>query len=192
MVENKIICLLGSSCCGKDTIRNMMINNNIGISAVSTTTRPMRKGEVEGLNYYYLTQEEFKIRKFVETREYTVANGDVWYYGYETKEIESKLAVNNIVIVVDLKGFMDFKAIFGDKVVGAYITLSRDERIRRYLNRDEITFDVVEEAVRRIKDDDERAFNYVENWVDFTVENPENSLVAYNEIIKFLRKENML
>lgn len=189
--EHKIICIMGGACSGKDTLREMMMERyeDKFVSATSTTTRPMRVGEVEGKSYYFVDDAEFngmlENGEFIETRVYTVASGDIWYYGYTEKEVTSKLRQNNILMIVDLEGFKSFKEIYGDECIGIFLSVDRDIRIRRYLDRDDLTFGMVEEAVRRIKDDDERAFLGVEDEADYilTVESTSEALHEVKELL---------
>ena len=189
--EHKIICIMGGACSGKDTLREMMMERykDKFVSATSTTTRPMRVGEVEGKSYYFVDDAEFngmlENGEFIETRVYTVASGDIWYYGYTEKEVTSKLRQNNILMIVDLEGFKSFKEIYGDKCIGIFLSVDRDVRIRRYLDRDDLTFGMVEEAVRRIKDDDERAFLGVEDETDYilAVESTSEALHEVKELL---------
>lgn len=189
--EHKIICIMGGACSGKDTLREMMMERyeDKFVSATSTTTRPMRVGEVEGKSYHFVDDAEFigmlENGEFIETRVYTVASGDIWYYGYTEKEVTSKLRQNNILMIVDLEGFKSFKEIYGDKCIGIFLSVDRDIRIRRYLDRDDLTFGMVEEAVRRIKDDDERAFLGVENEADYILE-VESTSEALHEVKELL------
>ena len=189
--EHKIICIMGGACSGKDTLREMMMERyeDKFVSATSTTTRPMRVGEVEGKSYYFVDDAEFngmlENGEFIETRVYTVASGDIWYYGYTEKEVTSKLRQNNILMIVDLEGFKSFKEIYGDECIGIFLSVDRDVRIRRYLDRDDLTFGMVEEAVRRIKDDDERAFLGVEEEADYILE-VESTSEALHEVKELL------
>lgn len=54
----KIIALIGKAGAGKDTILREIIKNNSDLhEMISCTTRPKREGEVDGVNYFYLTPE---------------------------------------------------------------------------------------------------------------------------------------
>lgn len=191
---NKIIALLGGACCGKDTIRNMMLENYDGfVEAKSYTTRPMRVTE-NGTEYYFTQLEDFNAMydagAFVETREYTVVDeegriDDVWYYGYTKDEIDSTLEKGNVLMIVDLQGFKDIKEMYPD-CISFYLSLDKDVKIKRYLERDEINWKNVYEAVRRITDDEENAFVGVEKHVTHIISNPITSHCAMTEIIDFL------
>ena len=78
----KIIALIGEAGCGKDTIMKQVLAaapdrfNEI----ISCTTRPPREGETDGVNYHFLTQDEFIIDVLANKMlEHTNFNG--WNYG---------------------------------------------------------------------------------------------------------------
>ena len=69
----KLFCLLGYSSVGKDTILKQVLKDMNNVKPiVSTTTRPMRKGEIEGVEYYFIDDKTFieKGSDFVEQRIY--------------------------------------------------------------------------------------------------------------------------
>lgn len=73
----KIIGLIGKSGAGKDYILDKVMQKYPCFNRlVSDTTRPKREGEVEGLDYYFVTDEEFNEKSYLEKTEY---NG--WKYG---------------------------------------------------------------------------------------------------------------
>lgn len=79
-----MIILCGMTSTGKTTVAKEL--EKLGIKNIVTyTSRPMREGEVEGINYHYLTDEEFKVLDeqgyFIESTSYEVAGGSVWRYG---------------------------------------------------------------------------------------------------------------
>ena len=175
---NKIYALLGGACVGKDTVRKMLLEKHEDlVEATSHTTRPMRATE-NGSEYYFIDVDEFRnmyeAGEFVETRTYEVVGDkpgemETWYYGYTVEEIDKKLARGNILMIVDLQGFKEFKEIYEDRCIGIYLDVDRDLRVKRYLERDELNYKNVAECIRRIDDDDNRAFKGYEDWVQYVI-----------------------
>lgn len=107
-----MLILCGKSGSGKDTIANYILENvqeDVSVrKIVSTTSRPMREGEVEGREYFFTNKENFlkeiENGSFIEYRSYnTLVDGvpDEWYYG--TKKFEP--GVNELIIAIkDLEG----------------------------------------------------------------------------------------
>lgn len=81
-MKTKIIAIMGKAGSGKDTIATALATrfpNNFN-HIINCTTRPMREGEKEGVNYFYLTDEEFVQRTVNgDMLETTTFNG--WCYG---------------------------------------------------------------------------------------------------------------
>ena len=191
---HKIYALLGGACVGKDTVRKMLLEKHEDlVEATSHTTRPMRATE-NGSEYYFIDVDEFRnmyeAGEFVETRTYEVVGDkpgemETWYYGYTVEEIDKKLAQGNILMIVDLQGFKQFKEIYEDRCIGIYLDVDRDLRVRRYIERDRITYKNVAECIRRIDDDDNRAFLGYEDWVDHIIvtDNSEYSVQRIEEIL---------
>ena len=79
-----MICLLGRTCAGKDTVLKQLASNFGYKPVVTYTTRPMRPGEVDGVDYHFIDKSQFRRMKlqgfFAETTSYNVATGDTWYY----------------------------------------------------------------------------------------------------------------
>lgn len=149
-----ILVISGMSCAGKDTIQNYLIEK--GYSAiVSSTTRPMRPGEVDGVNYHFKTVDEFKKmidgNEMVEWREYhTTVKGipDTWYYGVERKNVN---LTENTVAVLDSTGYYAFIDAYGkENVKLLWVELDTEERRRRNVSR--LDYDECEFNRREIKD----------------------------------------
>lgn len=99
----KIISLTGVSSSGKDSILQAVLRVNSNLSPIiSTTSRPMREGETNGMQYDFVTSKAFELmdknNMFIEHRNYRVQNGDIWRYGI-TKDSVKKDNRNKIVIV---------------------------------------------------------------------------------------------
>ena len=104
--EKKILVVVGPSGVGKDTIMNIEVESNKDQfkKAVTHTTREKRKGEKEGVNYYYVSKDEFTKMKenneLVESNEY---NGN--YYGLSVKELQNGLKSDKILYcIIDING----------------------------------------------------------------------------------------
>ena len=93
-----IVTLTGPSCAGKSTLEKMLVK--LGFSnAISTTTRMMREGEVNGEAYYFVTRENFEfglaLDEFVENVEF---GGN--YYGLTVAEVKRLEALGKPIVVV--------------------------------------------------------------------------------------------
>lgn len=160
MKHNKkyMIILVGKSASGKTEIAKRLRSLYGIVKAVTHTTRPMRKGERNGVDYYFVTKEEFlrlaEQGAFVETTEY---NGN--YYGCSKKEIAEGKCV-----VVDPSGLRAFKAL-GDKRIVSFALLANEETRRK---RMESRGDERESILRRIEND-EATFSNIEGETDFAI-----------------------
>ncbi len=81
MKQYKVIAIMGAAGVGKDTILKCVLNLNPSLHGIiSHTTRPKRENEVYGVDYFYVSKENFQTKiENNEMIEYTNFNG--WYYG---------------------------------------------------------------------------------------------------------------
>ncbi|MBQ6498119.1 MAG: guanylate kinase [Bacilli bacterium] len=108
--QGQLIVISGPSGAGKDTIVENVIKNNENIwLSVSATSRKIRKGEQEGVNYFYLTKEEFEER--IENNyflEYAMYADN--YYGTPKEEIIKKLDKGiDVILVIEIEGAKKIK-----------------------------------------------------------------------------------
>ena len=105
-----LIILSGPSGAGKGTIHNELLKRDSKLKvSVSMTTRKPREGEVDGVDYYFVTEEEFKkeIEKdsFVE---YAIVHDN--YYGTLKREVEKKLDAGfDVILEIDIQGALSIK-----------------------------------------------------------------------------------
>lgn len=171
-----IIVLIGESASGKSTIENIIANKYCFEKTVSYTTRPIRENERDGVDYYFISDEEyfdkFNNEFFVESGAY---NG--WFYG-TTKEQYS--AEKNIICVLTPHGMRQIKRnLDNDNMKCFYIKTNRAKRLIKALERG----DKVDEAIRR-NQSDVGQFDGVEDEVDFVIENNyESSEQLANKIV---------
>lgn len=133
----KIFCILGKSSVGKDSLVSL-VEDDLGMkSAVSFTTRPMREGEVNGKEYFFISDEDFRDlhgnNMLAEYTTYHVADNSTWYYGLTREELEkSKYGI----VIVNPHGLEQLKEIYGDKVISILIDCDDMERLQRSIKRD--------------------------------------------------------
>ena len=139
----KIFCLMGKSSTGKDTIfKRLTENKELNLKTiVSYTTRPIRNGEEEGKEYFFVGEERLKeledAGKVIELRAYNTYYG-VWkYFTVEDEQID--LEKENYLIIGTLESFKKTKEYFGEeKVVPILITLDDGVRLQRALDREKL------------------------------------------------------
>ena len=143
----KIWAIVGPSGSGKTSVGAGSLKESGVPEIVSHTTRKMREGEQEGINYYYVTKEEFdKLRKVEEV----CYSGN--YYCTSKDEIEQKLEKSDeVCIVVSIEGVEALKENYGDMVKSIFMNIDRDICIQRMIERN----DTIEQIEKRIKNFDE-------------------------------------
>ncbi len=85
MEKIKIVALVGKSGAGKDYYAKKLIKENLNTMhfIVSSTTRPKRDYEIEGVDYHFLSEKEFAAARFLETASF---NG--WHYGTRYEDLD--------------------------------------------------------------------------------------------------------
>jgi guanylate kinase len=133
MNQGIVIVVTGASGAGKTTVVEAVLKEMPGTARLVTTTdRSPRPGEVDGVDYHFLTREDFKARQeqgeFLEWAE-TYNH----YYGSSRVELEKLRARHRAVFaIVDLKGARAFKAAYPDCVT-VFINPGTVEELRRRL-----------------------------------------------------------
>lgn len=174
-----MIIIVSESGSGKDTIMNKIVELTNLKPVVSYSTRPIRQGEIHGIAYNFISEEEFQellsMDFFAETSNYRG-----WHYGMAREDCK-----DNRIVVVDPCGLRSLKR---DNVptTSFYISVEERERLIRLTNRG----DNVTELCRRIISDRD-TFRGIEYEVDCIVKN-NNIKVAAFEIIQELKRREIL
>lgn len=157
----KLIYLIGKSSSGKDTIyRELLKTQELTLKKVVLyTTRPIREGEKEGVQYNFVDDETFfalkKDGKVIEDRQYNTYYGLWRYFTVDDGMID--LEHHNYLIIGTLESYVRTAEYYGsDKVLPIYLDLDDGIRLQRALNR-EMTQEVpkYEEMCRRFLADSE-------------------------------------
>lgn len=139
----KIFCLIGKSSCGKDTLyKRILSDGNLPLKTlISYTTRPIRSGETDGVEYYFLTEEQLKILeqedKIIELRAYHTVHG-IWKY-FTVNDHQINLSKNDYLVIGTLESFQKLQEYFGaEQLVPLYIEVDSGERLQRALTRERL------------------------------------------------------
>lgn len=152
--RGKVIILSAPSGSGKSTIIKALMRNYPELDlhfSISATSRPPRGAERDGVEYYFLSSEEFRMRvrrgDFLEYME--VYEG--CFYGTLKEEVDRRLAAGeNIVCDIDVVGATNIKRIYGDEALAVFIQPpGLDELRRRLVSRGTETPEAVENRMAR-------------------------------------------
>ena len=168
-----MIVLVGPSGSGKTTLEQELIKRGYK-RTISCTTRPQRKGEKHGLNYYYISEDRFmenvQMGLMFEFKRY----GD-YLYGLLKSELS-----NYSVVVVEPSGYKHLKN-SRFNVCGCYLSCDEDIRRQRMLDRG----DDPETVEERISNDKEW-FQGMEDLVDIIIDTSNKTI---EEIIENIIKQ---
>lgn len=138
---SKIFFVLGKSCSGKDTIfRYLKEKKELNLkTVVGYTTRPMRVGEENGKEYFFVDRDEFeKLKgegKIIECRDYNTVYG-IWSY-FTVDDGQINLGKDNYLYIGTLQSYMEMTKYYGDDVVvPLYIEVETGERLSRAVKRE--------------------------------------------------------
>jgi len=134
-MNKKVIIVSAPSGAGKTTIVKHLLNkfNQLEFS-ISACTRQKRENETNGIDYYFISIEEFrektKYDQFVEWEEVY----ENCFYGTLRSELDRIWNKNHIVIFdVDVKGGINLKRIFGDKAISIFVSPPNLETLKQRL-----------------------------------------------------------
>jgi guanylate kinase len=155
-----LIVILGGSASGK-TITAKELMKLYGLKKIITyTSRPPRDGEIDGVDYHFVSIDKFKELKkqnfFAETGCYRG-----WYYGTPAKE-----CTDDKILVVTPHGLRQLKSKKDLNITSFYIDVSRKDRLIKLLERD---VDIDESCRRSLSDVGQ--FDGIEDEVDYVINN---------------------
>ena len=149
---NKLIIFSAPSGSGKSTIINYLLGQGLNMTfSISATSRPPRGQEQHGVEYFFLTPEEFKERiannEFLEYEEVYQDR----FYGTLKSQVENQLnAGQNVVFDVDVVGGCNIKQFYGDRALSVFILPPSIEELRKRLEgRGTDTPEVIESRIAK-------------------------------------------
>lgn len=151
-MKGKVIIFSAPSGSGKSTIINYLMQQNLNLAfSISATSRPPRDTEQHGVEYFFLTPEDFRQR---------IANGEFLeyeevykdrFYGTLKEQVEKQLENGqNVVLDVDVKGGCNIKNYYGNRALSIFIQPPSIEALRQRLNgRGTDSPEVIEDRIAR-------------------------------------------
>lgn len=134
-MAGKLIIFSAPSGCGKSTLINHLMTQGLNLYfSISATSRPPRGAEQHGVEYFFLTPEEFRARiERGEFLEYEEVYKDR-FYGTLKAQVEKQLSEGqNVILDVDVKGGCNIKEVYGHRALSLFIQPPSIEELRRRL-----------------------------------------------------------
>lgn len=134
-MAGKLIIFSAPSGSGKSTIINYLLTQNLNLTfSISATSRAPRGTEQNGVEYFFLTPEEFKQRiannEFLEYEEVYKDR----FYGTLKAQVAKQLATGqNVIFDVDVVGGCNIKKFYGDRALSVFIQPPSLEELRKRL-----------------------------------------------------------
>ena len=148
-MKGQILIISGPSGSGKSTLLSRLLKEESDLYfSISSTTRAPRQGETEGVNYYFISEDEFK--KGIDADEFlewACVHGN--YYGTSLKPVLKALEEGKIAIFdIDVQGFNIAKSKFAKNITSVFITTaSKNELKSRLQNRGTDSAETIEKRL---------------------------------------------
>ena len=185
MEKGLLIVLSGPSGSGKGTVRAQVMKRGDFAFSVSATTRAPREGERDGVDYYYITREQFEERiANGDMLEYTEYNGN--YYGTPLKEaLEVIDSGRNLILEIEVEGAMNVKRQYPDAVLILLLPPTFAEQEKRLRGRGTESEEVIRGRLERPREE----MNFVSEY-DYIVYNREGGIDACaDEMLAIVKSE---
>ncbi len=137
----KIYYIMGKSSSGKDTIYKKLMERMRGKLKTVTgyTTRPMREGETDGVEYFFVTREKYREMKsqgiVIESRDYNTVYG-VWTY-FTADDGQIELEKSDYLLIGTLESYKGLRDYYGkEKIIPLYIEADDGDRLLRAIKRE--------------------------------------------------------
>ena len=153
-MKGKLIIFSAPSGTGKSTIISWLMEEHQELNlafSISCTSRPPRGSEQNGVEYFFISPEEFRDRiennEFLEYEEVYTDR----YYGTLKSQVERQLeAGQNVVFDVDVKGGVNIKRFYGDRALSIFIQPPSIGELRRRLEgRGTDSAEVIDQRIAR-------------------------------------------
>ncbi len=166
-MKGVLVVVSGFSGAGKGTVMKKLLSEHDNYSlSISATTRKPREGEVEGVEYFFKTVEEFE-RMIAEDRLIEYANYVGNYYGTPKDYVESQLMLGkDVILEIELQGALKVKEKNPETVLIFLTPPSANELKQRLVNRGTEDIETINARLFRASEESEYMSEY-----DYILEN---------------------
>jgi guanylate kinase len=177
-MQGSLLVVSGPSGCGKSSLLRELIKGDDSIHfSVSTTTRQIRGSEVQGVDYYYVSKDEFQ-RDIEQNNflEWAIVHNN--YYGTNLKPIYKSLESGKLVVFdIDVQGYQIIKDRFSDILTSVFITTPSEVELKKRLeNRGSDSNSVIETRLNNAK----KEIEYISKYDYFIIN--DNFSIALQEL----------
>ena len=183
MRKGKFVIISGPSGVGKGTICNVLLKELDAWYSVSMTTRSIREGEIDGVNYYFINKDEFKKRiNDGLLLEYNIYNDN--YYGTPKDKVLEKLDEGiDVILEIEVNGARNIKKIFPDAILIYIAPPSMEILKERLIGRGTEDLETIEKRLKIAEDEMKQV-----DFYDYVIVN-DNLDKAISDVKKVILKE---
>lgn len=190
-MSGKLIIISAPSGSGKSTIINHLLQQDLNLSfSISATSRPPRGEEKDGVEYFFLTSQEFKNRiEKGDFLEYEEVYKDR-FYGTLREQVEKQLQEGvNVVLDVDVVGGCNIKKIYTNQALSIFIKPPSIEALKKRLEkRGTDSKEVILDRINKAEHELSFAKHYDTILINDDLEKAQKE--AYELVRNFLNKTN--
>ena len=170
--DQLIVVISGPSGAGKDSVVKALLKRDRKLCfVVTTTTRPMRQDEIQGRDYYFVSQSNFeRMLSAGEFVEHAIVYGD--YKGITRKDIQEAIGSGcDVVLRLDVQGAATIKNLYKESVLLFLTPGSKDQLLIRLQSRKSETSNSIQERITTAFEEDSRRDEF-----DYIIVNKRNDL----------------